>query len=58
VLGTQFESSQPHHGLSRYQRFPVSVQKASKGRAHACAFGLRRRRFGIEALFRRLYLCP
>jgi hypothetical protein len=58
VLGTQFESSQPHHALSVQRRFPGSLRIAPNWRGFVGAFCHRKLSFGFQGPFRHLCLCP
>ena len=57
VLGTQFESSQPHHVLSRKRRFPGSRQLAPIWRGCLGRFCLCNGVFEPSEWFRPLCLC-
>ena len=52
VLGTQFESSQPHHAVQRSRRFPKQTTNARNWRASWRAESLYERPAGSQGRFR------
>jgi hypothetical protein len=58
VVGTQFESSQPHHAVLRKRGFPGSVQIAPNSRRFVHAFCLCNLPIGLLGAVRGLCLCP
>jgi hypothetical protein len=58
VPGTQFESSQVHHAVVCYRRFPESVRKAPHWRGSVRRFVLRGGIVTVGGSFLRIFLWP
>jgi hypothetical protein len=58
VVGTQYESTQPHHAALRKRGFPGSVRIAPNWRRFVDAFCLCNVAIGLQGAFRGLCLCP
>src|SRR6266404_4276491 len=56
--GTQFESSQPHHAVVCYRRFPEGVRKAPNWRGSVRRFVLRDGIVTVGTSFLRIFLWP